>query len=70
MPPGMDEPYGCVRENANMKLKKLILSGFKSFADKTEFEFDDGVSCIVGPNGCGKGNVVDAMKLEIGRAHV
>lgn len=49
-----------------MKLKKLILAGFKSFADRTEFEFDDGVSCVVGPNGCGKSNIVDAIKWVLG----
>ncbi|MFW6133134.1 MAG: chromosome segregation SMC family protein, partial [Planctomycetota bacterium] len=49
-----------------MKLKKLILSGFKSFADRTAFEFDDGVSCVVGPNGCGKSNIVDAVKWVLG----
>jgi len=49
-----------------MKLKKLIMCGFKSFVDRTEMEFDEGISCIVGPNGCGKSNVVDAMKWVLG----
>jgi len=49
-----------------MKLKKLIMCGFKSFVDRTEMDFDEGISCIVGPNGCGKSNVVDAMKWVLG----
>jgi chromosome segregation protein len=49
-----------------MKLTKLILSGFKSFADRTAFDFDEGVSCVVGPNGCGKSNIVDAFKWVLG----
>ena len=49
-----------------MRLAKLTLSGFKSFADRTEFTFDDAVTGIVGPNGCGKSNVVDAIKWVLG----
>ncbi|MDY6913730.1 MAG: chromosome segregation protein SMC [Planctomycetota bacterium] len=49
-----------------MKLRKLILHGFKSFADRTTFDFDEGVSCVVGPNGCGKSNIVDAVKWVLG----
>ncbi len=49
-----------------MQIKKLSLFGFKSFADRTEFEFDEGVTCVVGPNGCGKSNIVDAVKWILG----
>jgi len=49
-----------------MRLAKLTLNGFKSFDDRTEFHFDDPVTGIVGPNGCGKSNVVDALKWVLG----
>ncbi len=49
-----------------MRLAKLTLSGFKSFAETTEFRFDAPVTGIVGPNGCGKSNVVDGIKWVLG----
>jgi chromosome segregation protein len=47
-------------------LKSLEIFGFKSFADKVQIEFSDGVAALLGPNGCGKSNVVDAMKWVLG----
>ena len=49
-----------------MFLKHLSILGFKSFADPTEVSFSDGITALLGPNGCGKSNVVDAIKWVLG----
>ncbi|GHV77443.1 chromosome partition protein Smc [Spirochaetia bacterium] len=49
-----------------MFLKSLDIFGFKSFADRTRVEFADGITALLGPNGCGKSNVVDAIKWVLG----
>ena len=49
-----------------MKFKKLEMSGFKSFFDKTDFYIEDGLTGIVGPNGCGKSNIVESLRWCMG----
>ena len=53
-----------------MKLKKLEITGFKSFYDKAGIDFPQGVSAVVGPNGCGKSNVIDALRWVMGEQSV
>ena len=52
--------------DADLRLKKLEIYGFKSFADRVEMRFDQGVTGIVGPNGCGKSNISDAVRWVLG----
>lgn len=49
-----------------MKIKKLEITGFKSFLEKSAIEFAQGISAIVGPNGCGKSNIIDAIRWAMG----
>ena len=49
-----------------MRLHRLEIAGFKSFPDRSELTFEQGVTAIVGPNGCGKSNVVDALTWVLG----
>jgi chromosome segregation protein len=53
-----------------MKLKRLEINGFKTFRDRMVLEFSDGITCVVGPNGCGKSNIVDAIRWVMGEQRV
>jgi chromosome segregation protein len=53
-----------------MKLKQLEIVGFKSFADKTTVQFPHGICAVVGPNGCGKSNIVDALRWVMGEQSI
>jgi chromosome segregation protein len=62
--PGFAKKY--FKTESKMRLKRLEMVGFKSFAEKTFIEFNPGVTAVVGPNGCGKSNIVDALRWAMG----
>src|SRR2546421_11077575 len=53
-------------EDRGMRIKRLEISGFKSFVDRTVLTFPDPITAVVGPNGCGKSNIVDAIRWVMG----
>ncbi|MDI6726534.1 MAG: AAA family ATPase, partial [Smithellaceae bacterium] len=53
-----------------MRLKRLEIAGFKSFRERAALDFSEGISAVVGPNGCGKSNIVDAVRFAMGENRI
>lgn len=58
--------FVALKKGSTVRLKTLEIKGFKSFADKTVLRFDEGVTGVIGPNGCGKSNIIDSIRWVIG----
>src|SRR5574341_919087 len=66
LPARIEGRYVFHGSGVSMRLERLEINGFKSFSDRSELAFDKGVTAIVGPNGCGKSNVADALTWVLG----
>ena len=58
----------AVKRQAETKINRIVMNGFKSFAKHTEIMFNNSYNCILGPNGSGKSNVLDALCFVLGKS--